>query len=106
MGGESTKPPSGYTGAVPTSLQEELDRVIPTVKALSAVLEIPISVDTYKAEVAHQAIKAGASMVNDVWAFEGDPEMSHVVSETMFVGTIHEMAETIYRRAQIAVAQN
>ena len=81
VGGESTKPPSVYTGAVPTSLQEELGRVIPTVKALSAVLEIPISVDTYKAEVARKAIKAGAAMINDVRAFEGDPEMAHVVSE-------------------------
>ena len=81
VGGESTRPSSIYTGVIPTSLQEELDRVIPTIKALSSVLEIPISIDTYKAEVAHQAIKAGASMVNDVWAFEGDPEMSHVVSE-------------------------
>lgn len=80
VGGESTRPSSIYTGVIPTSLQEELDRVIPTIKALSSVLEIPISIDTYKAEVAHQAIKAGAAMVNDVWAFEGDPEMSHVVS--------------------------
>jgi len=75
VGGESTKP-----SAQPVSLAEELERVIPVVKALSSTIKLPISVDTYKAEVARQALDAGAHMINDVWALQGDPEMSEVVS--------------------------
>lgn len=61
IGGESTRP--GYT---PVSIEEELTRVIPAVRAASAVVDAPISVDTTKVEVADQALRAGASIVNDV----------------------------------------
>jgi len=62
IGGESTRP-----GAIPVSLSEELDRVIPVIEAISATLEIPISIDTSKAEVMTAAVAAGAGMINDVW---------------------------------------
>lgn len=76
VGGESTRP-----GAVPVSVAEELRRVIPVVEALVGDLHIPISVDTRKAEVARQALRAGAVMVNDVSALRSDPEMAAVVAE-------------------------
>jgi len=73
VGGESTRP-----GAETVPLEEELRRVIPIVKALSEVIDVPISIDTYKAEVARQAIEAGAHIINDVWGAKGDPKMAEV----------------------------
>ena len=82
VGGESTRPPSIYKGAGPVTTKEEISRVVPAVKALAKVLDIPISVDTYKAVVARLAIAAGASMVNDQWALNRDPEMTQVIVES------------------------
>lgn len=78
VGGESTRP-----DFAPISVEEELARVMPVVKALHASLpgEVLISIDTYKAEVARQALDAGASMVNDIWALRRDPAMAALVSE-------------------------
>jgi dihydropteroate synthase len=70
IGGESTRP-----GAEPVSLDEELNRVIPVVEKLHAEIEIPISIDTSKAEVASAAVEAGASIINDVTAGRGDEKM-------------------------------
>jgi dihydropteroate synthase len=76
VGGESTRPYSGrITG------EEELDRVIPVVEGLRKELRIPISVDTLKAEVAREALRAGASMVNDISALRFDPGMTALVAE-------------------------
>ncbi len=77
VGGESTRPGSETVGA-----EEERRRVIPVVKAL--VREFPeslISVDTYKAVVAREALEAGAHIVNDVWALRADPELRRVVAD-------------------------
>jgi dihydropteroate synthase len=76
VGGESTRP-----GADPVPLQEELRRVVPAVEALRDAVDVPISVDTTKAEVARQALRAGADMVNDVSALRQDPDMARVVAE-------------------------
>jgi dihydropteroate synthase len=75
VGGESTRP-----GAQPVSAEEEIDRVIPIIRSLAAELDVLISVDTYKAEVAQAALQAGAHMVNDVWGLKVDPELAHVVA--------------------------
>ena len=78
VGGESTRP-----GAAPLALEQELSRVIPVIHTLSITLpkETIISIDTYKAEVAKQALDAGASLVNDISALRGDPHMAALVSE-------------------------
>jgi len=76
VGGESTRPFSD-----PLPLEEELRRVIPVIKALSQEIDIPISIDTYKSEVARQALKAGAKMVNDISALRFDPAMGPLVAE-------------------------
>ncbi|MDI3328275.1 MAG: dihydropteroate synthase [Alicyclobacillaceae bacterium] len=76
IGGESTRP-----GHVPVSAEEELNRVIPVIRAVSAELDVPISVDTYKAKVAEAAVKAGAHLINDVWGLKKDPEMAGTVAK-------------------------
>ena len=76
IGGESTRP-----GSQRVSLDEELARVIPVVRGLVAKTDVPISVDTTKAEVARRALEAGASIVNDITAGLGDRGMIDVVRE-------------------------
>ncbi len=76
VGGESTRP-----GAKPVSLEEELSRVIPIIEALSNEIDVPISIDTYKAEVARQAVNAGATIINDVWGAKKEPEIAKVAAE-------------------------
>ncbi len=76
VGGESTRP-----GAEKVALEVELARVIPVVRALRNALQVPISVDTYKAEVARQALAAGAHIINDVSALRADPQMAAVVAQ-------------------------
>ncbi len=75
IGGESTRP-----GATPISAEEELKRVLPVIRALREVTDVPISIDTYKSEVAKAALDAGADMVNDVWGLRMDPAMASVVA--------------------------
>jgi len=75
IGGESTRP---Y--ARPVAVNEELSRVIPVIQAVRSVSSIPISIDTSKAEVARQALGAGADIINDVTALRGDPEMVRVAA--------------------------
>ena len=75
VGGESTRP-----GSQPLPQDEELARVLPAVRAIAQAVTVPVSVDTYKAEVARQALAAGASIVNDVWGLRLDPDMAGVVA--------------------------
>ncbi len=75
VGGESTRPDS-----VPMPTQTELERVVPVVKALAAELDLILSVDTYKSEVAEAALQAGAHLVNDVWGLRADPNLAKVVA--------------------------
>jgi dihydropteroate synthase len=76
IGGESTRP-----GFAAVSVEEELNRVIPIIKAISKQVQVPISIDTYKAEVAKQAIEAGAHIINDVWGAKADDKMAQVAAE-------------------------
>lgn len=75
IGGESTRP-----GAKAVSVQEELDRVIPVIYALKNKVSIPISIDTSKAEVMLEAVKAGALMINDIFALQ-KPQALEVAAE-------------------------
>jgi dihydropteroate synthase len=81
VGGESTRPKDVYgEGAEPVSTEEELRRVIPVIEVLAKRVNIPISIDTYKAPVAEAAIHAGASIVNDISGFQFDNRMPEVVT--------------------------
>jgi len=75
VGGESTRP-----GAQQVSQEEELQRVLPVIRMLRDQLDVLISVDTYKAPVAEQALKAGAHLVNDVWGLHADPDLAGVAA--------------------------
>jgi dihydropteroate synthase len=75
VGGESTRP-----GSQPISAQEEIERVVPVIRALADNLDVPVSVDTYRAVVAEAALGAGASMVNDVWSLKADPDLAGVIA--------------------------
>lgn len=76
IGGESSRP-----GASPVSVNEELARVLPVVRALADTVDVLLSVDTYKAEVARRALEAGAHVVNDITALCGDPDMATTLAE-------------------------
>lgn len=75
IGGESTRPGSEF---IP--LDMELERVIPVIRAIRERSDVPISIDTYKAETARLAIEAGADIINDVWGAKADPDMPSVAS--------------------------
>ena len=97
VGGESTRPPSLYSGSKPVSLKEELSRVIPVIRTLASEVELPISIDTYKSEVAREAIGAGAAMLNDVWALQRDPCIAAVAAEAKVpVVLMHNQEDTKY----------
>jgi dihydropteroate synthase len=76
IGGESTRP-----GSDPVLYEEETRRTIPVIEELAKRVKVPISIDTYKADVAKKALDAGASMVNDISGLRFDPEMAGVVAE-------------------------
>ncbi|WP_139377021.1 dihydropteroate synthase [Halobacillus hunanensis] len=76
VGGESTRP-----GHAPVTEEEEIARVVPVIKALREKLSIPISIDTYKAEVAKHAVEAGASIINDVWGAKHEPAIAQVAAD-------------------------
>jgi dihydropteroate synthase len=81
VGGESTRPPI-YGGSEEVPAAEELRRVLPVVEELARRSGVPVSIDTRKAEVARRALKAGASIVNDVTALRHDPEMRGLLAKT------------------------
>ena len=98
VGGESTRPASIYPGAAPISAAEELARVLPVIEALADVLDIPVSIDTHKAEVARRAVAAGAAMINDQWALARDPDIGRVAAEAgVPVVLMHNQRGTGYR---------
>ncbi|MEH7180030.1 dihydropteroate synthase [Neobacillus vireti] len=76
IGGESTRP--GYTLI---SEEEEIERVVPVIEAISKEVRVPISIDTYKAKVAQKAVEAGAHIINDIWGAKADERMAAVAAE-------------------------
>jgi len=75
IGGESTRP-----GAKEVSSEEELRRIIPVIEAVAKKVDVPVSVDTYKAKVAKRALESGASIINDISGLRFDPEMADVAA--------------------------
>lgn len=76
IGGESTRP--GYTVI---SSEEEIDRVCPVIAGIKERFDIPVSLDTYKADTAKAGIAAGADMINDIWGLKGDAGMADVIAK-------------------------
>ena len=92
VGGESTRP-----GSTAVDAEEEMRRILPVIRGLASSLDIPISVDTYKSEVARAAIDAGASIINDVWGLKHDPDMAPLAAkEGVPVVLMHNQNGTDY----------
>ncbi|MGE5237321.1 MAG: dihydropteroate synthase [Chloroflexota bacterium] len=89
VGGESSRP-----GSDPLPVEEELQRTIPVIEAVAKRVSVPVSIDTYKAEVAIRALDAGASMVNDISGLRFDPQMARVVSSSCAPVVIMHMKGT------------
>ncbi len=111
IGGESTRP--GYTKI---SDDEELFRILPIIEAIHSRFDIPISVDTYKSNVAECAIKAGAHFINDIWGLKYDPDMAKIIkkynascclmhnrSNTEYVSLVDDVIRDL--KESIAIAQ-
>ena len=88
IGGESTRP-----GSKPVSVKEELERVIPAIEFIKSISDIPISIDTQKAEVARHAVEAGACVVNDVGGLRND-DMISLIAELQIPVIIMHMQGT------------
>ena len=92
VGGESTRP-----GHTPVDAQEEMRRVLPVIRLLASHLHVPVSVDTYKHEVAREAVAAGASMINDVWGLKREPARAELAArEGVPIVLMHNQAITAY----------
>lgn len=78
IGGESTRPGSSY---VEIEIEEEIQRVVPVIKAIRKESDVLISIDTWKSQVAEAALDAGANLVNDITGLMGDEKMAHVVAK-------------------------
>jgi dihydropteroate synthase len=89
IGGESTRP-----GADALPLDEEIRRVVPVIEGLASRIDVPISIDTYKAPVARAALNAGATIVNDITGLTADPEMVSVITEHNATVVVMHMAGT------------
>jgi dihydropteroate synthase len=92
IGGESTRP-----GHEKVPLEEELNRVLPVIAAVSKAIKVPISIDTYKAETARCALDAGADIINDVWGAKADSQMAAVAAEyNVPIILMHNRSHTHY----------
>lgn len=76
LGGESTRPGHKYVDS-----EEELKRIVPVIKRLKQEINIPISVDTYKSDVAKEALELGVEMINDIWGLRKDENMAKVIAK-------------------------
>jgi len=93
LGGESSRP-----GHTPVGIEAELRRVVPAIEAVRAAVALPISVDTYKAEVAAAALKAGADMINDIWGMRRDPGLGHLAARSAVpIVLMHNQEGTEYQ---------
>lgn len=93
VGGESTRP--GFTEV---SAEEEIERTAPIIEAITKRFDIPVSIDTYKACTAEEAIKAGAVMINDVWGFKKDEHMAAVAAQyDVACCLMHNRKEAVYK---------
>ncbi len=76
IGGESTRP-----GSAPVSVDEEIKRVVPVIERLASEVPVPLSIDTYKSEVARRALEAGARIINDQWGLKRDQRLAELAAE-------------------------
>lgn len=93
VGGESTRP-----GHTKISVYEEIERVAPVIEGIKARFDVPVSLDTYKADVAEAGIRAGADLINDIWGLKYDGGMAEVIAKAgVACCLMHNRKETVYR---------
>ena len=93
IGGESTRP--GYTQL---GNKEEIERVVPVIEAVKKHFDVPVSLDTYKSDVAREGIRAGADLINDIWGLKNDPVMGRVIAESgLPCCLMHNRKEAVYQ---------
>lgn len=93
IGGESTRP-----GHTKISDDDEINRIMPVIEAIKTRFDIPISVDTYKSNVAREAISAGADMINDIWGLKYDSDMANIIAKyNKTVCIMHNRQNTVYK---------
>ena len=93
IGGESTRP--GYTQL---GNKEEIERVVPVIEAVKKHFDVPVSLDTYKSDVAREGIRAGADLINDFWGLKNDPVMGRVIAESgLPCCLMHNRKEAVYQ---------
>lgn len=118
IGGESTRP--GYTQI---SEEEEIERIVPVIRAVKTAYDIPVSVDTYKSRVAEAAILAGADLINDIWGLKYDGTMAAVIAKydkpcclmhnradmdynNFMEDVLHDLQESVELALQAGIAQD
>lgn len=100
IGGESTRP-----GHQQISIQEEIERVTPVIESVKKEFDVPISLDTYKPEVAEAGIRAGADLVNDIWGLKYDLRMAELIAESgLPCCLMHNRKEAVYQNFMQEVA--
>ena len=93
IGGESTRP-----GHQQITSEEEITRTAPVIEAVKKNFDVPVSIDTYKSEVAEAALQAGADLVNDIWGFLYDDKMAEVVKRYQVAACLmHNREQAIYK---------
>lgn len=93
IGGESTRP-----GYITVSDEEEINRVVPIIEAIKKEFDIPLSIDTYKNDVASAALEAGANMLNDIWGLKHDDKIAHTAKRfDVPVCLMHNRKKSAYR---------
>lgn len=110
VGGESTRP-----GHIQISAQEEIERVVSVIEKIKENYDIPVSIDTYKSQVAKAALLAGADLVNDIWGLKYDEKMADLIAEfgvpcclmhnrenTDYISFIEDMCEDLKESVEIA----
>lgn len=97
IGGESTRPGSDYS--MPAS--EELNRVMPYIEAVKARFDVPISLDTYKSQVAEAGIAAGVDLINDIWGLKWDARMARVIADHGVACCLMHNRRAVERRSSV-----
>ena len=98
IGGESTRP-----GHIKITEQEEIERIVPVIRAVKERFDIPVSIDSYKGSVVEAALECGADMVNDVWGFKYDEKVAD--ADLVIVGEGRLDAQSLAGKAPIGVAK-
>lgn len=96
IGAESTRP---YKGAEKVTAEEELERLGPLLEKILSISTVPVSIDTYKASIALEALKLGAHMINDIWGLQQDPNMAKIIAQYKIpVIIMHNQDTTQYQQ--------